>query len=106
MYTFAATLLVNEINAYTIKEELGNIVRERVDKNQKDYILREELAAINEELDGGTITEAEEYEADVEKLDSPQYVKDKLKREIKRLKSLAGNNAEANVDVYKRQVQA
>ena len=50
MYTFAATLLVNEINAYTIKEELGNIVRERVDKNQKDYILREELAAINEEL--------------------------------------------------------
>ena len=35
---------VNEINAYTIKEELGNIVRERVDKNQKDYILREELA--------------------------------------------------------------
>lgn len=98
MYTFAATLLVNEINAYTIKEELGNIVRERVDKNQKDYILREELAAINEELDGGTITEAEEYEADVEKLDSPQYVKDKLKREIKRLKSLAGNNAEANVE--------
>ena len=42
--------------------------------------------------------EAEEYEADVEKLDSPQYVKDKLKREIKRLKSLAGNNAEANVE--------
>ena len=65
---------------------------------EQDYILREELAAINEELDGGTITEAEEYEADVEKLDSPQYVKDKLKREIKRLKSLAGNNAEANVE--------
>ena len=51
------------------------------------------MRRINEELDGGTITEAEEYEADVEKLDSPQYVKDKLKREIKRLKSLAGNNA-------------
>ena len=98
MYTFAATLLVNEINAYTIKEELGNIVRERVDKNQKDYILREELAAINEELDGGTASEAEEYEAAVEKLDAPEYVKDKLNKEIKRLKSLAGNNAEANVE--------
>ena len=69
MYTFAATLLVNEINAYTIKEELGNIVRERVDKNQKDYILREELAAINEELDGGTITEA--------------YVKEQVKQIVK-----------------------
>ena len=85
MYTFAATLLINEINAYRIKEELGNAVRERVDKNQKDYILREELAAINEELDGGTASEAE-------------YVKDKLNKEIKRLKSLAGNNAEANVE--------
>ena len=98
MYTFAATLLVNEINAYRIKEELGNVVRERVDKNQKDYILREELAAINEELDGGSLTEAEEYEAAVEKLDAPQYVKDKLNKEIKRLKSLAGNNSEANVE--------
>ena len=98
MYTFAATLLINEINAYRIKEELGNAVRERVDKNQKDYILREELAAINEELDGGTASEAEEYEAAVEKLDAPEYVKDKLNKEIKRLKSLAGNNAEANVE--------
>ena len=77
MYTFAATLLVNEINAYRIKEE---------------------LAAINEELDGGSLTEAEEYEAAVEKLDAPQYVKDKLNKEIKRLKSLAGNNSEANVE--------
>ena len=98
MYTFAATLLINEINAYRIKEELGNAVRERVDKNQKDYILREELAAINEELDGGTASETEEYVAAVEKLDAPEYVKDKLNKEIKRLKSLAGNNAEANVE--------
>ncbi len=98
MYTFAATLLVNEINAYRIKEELGNAVRERVDKNQKEYILREELAAINDELDGTDITEAEEYAEAVEKLDAPQYVKDKLNREIRRLKTIAGNNAEANVE--------
>lgn len=98
MYTFAATILINETNAYRIKEELGNIVREKVEKNQKEYILREELAAINEELDGGTLSEAEELTEEVAKLDAPQYVKDKLNKEIKRLKNLSGNNSEANVE--------
>ena len=98
MYTFAATILINETNAYRIKEELGNIVREKVEKNQKEYILREELAAINEELDGGTLSEAEELKEEVAKLDAPQYVKDKLNKEIKRLKNLSGNNSEANVE--------
>lgn len=98
MYTFAATILINETNAYRIKKELGNIVREKVEKNQKEYILREELAAINEELDGGTLSEAEELTEEVAKLDAPQYVKDKLNKEIKRLKNLSGNNSEANVE--------
>lgn len=98
MYTYAATLLINETNAYRIKEELGNIVREKVEKNQKDYILREELAAINEELDGSMSTEADDFMQAVENMDAPQYVKDKLTKEIKRLKNLSGNNSEANVE--------
>jgi len=98
IYRLMASLLINETNAYRIKEELNELVRERVDKNQKEYILREELAVINEELDGGTITEAEELFEAVEKLDAEQYVKDKLNKEIKRLKSLSSNNSEANVE--------
>ena len=90
--------LVNEIQIIAIKDEIRAKVKERVDKHQREYILREQLKLIREELgEDSTISDAEEFESATKKLNAPKEVKEKLVKEIKRFKSSMNSPAEIGV---------
>ena len=90
--------VVNEIQVQNIKEELQEKIRERVDKNQRDYILREEMKLIREELgDDNTLSDADEFKQACDALKAPKEVKEKIEKEIKRFKNSMGNPAESGV---------
>ena len=89
--------IVNEIQILNVKEEIQAKVKERVDKNQREYVLREQMKLIREELGDDLQSEAQEYEEKLENLKAPAVVKEKLEKEIKRFKTLAGNSAESSV---------
>ena len=94
-YEKLAFKLVNEVQIIDIKEEIQRKVKERVDKHQREYILREQLKLIREELgEDSTISDAEEFENAVKKLKAPQEVKEKLQKEIGRFKSSLGSPSE------------
>lgn len=81
-----------------IKDELQQKVKERVDKHQKEYILREQLKLIREELgDDSTLSDAEEFEKAAKNLKAPKEVNEKLKKEISRFKSSLNSPAESGV---------
>lgn len=90
--------MVNEISILNIREDLQKKVKERVDKNQREYILREEMKLIREELGEDNVqTDAEEFEQAVANLDAPEEVKEKINKEIKRFKSAMASPAESGV---------
>ena len=90
--------LVNEVEILNIKEEIQGKVKERVDKHQREYILREQLKLIREELgEDNTISDAEEFEEAAKKLKAPKEVKEKLQKEINRFKSSQYSPAENGV---------
>lgn len=97
-YETLAFRLVNEVQIMDIKEDIQAKVKERVDKHQREYILREQLKLIREELgDDTTLSDAEEFEQAAAKLKAPKEVKEKLKKEIGRFKSSLGSPAESGV---------
>lgn len=90
--------LVNEVQIINIKEEIQKKVKERVDKHQREYILREQLKLIREELgEDSTISDAEEFESALKKLKASKEVKEKLQKEINRFKSSLNSPAENGV---------
>lgn len=97
-YETLAFKLVNEVQIMDIKDELQQKVKERVDKHQKEYILREQLKLIREELgDDSTLSDAEEFEKAAKNLKAPKEVNEKLKKEISRFKSSLNSPAESGV---------
>lgn len=97
-YEKLAFKLVNEVQIMDIKDEIRRKVKERVDKHQREYILREQLKLIREELgEDSTVSDAEEFEASLRKLKAPKEVKDKLQKEINRFKSPMNSPAESGV---------
>lgn len=97
-YETLAFKLVNEVQIMDIKDELQQKVKERVDKHQKEYILREQLKLIREELgDDSTLSDAEEFEKAAKNLKAPKEVNEKLKKEIRRFKSSLNSPAESGV---------
>lgn len=90
--------LVNEMQIMEIKEELQRKVKSKVDKHQKEYLLREQLKVIREELgEDTTFLDADEFEEACSKLDAPEEVKEKLHKEIGRFKNTIGSQAENGV---------
>ena len=90
--------LVNEMQIMEIKEELQRKVKNEVDKHQKEYLLREQLKVIREELgEDTTFSDADEFEEACSKLDAPEEVKEKLHKEIGRFKNTIGSQAENGV---------
>lgn len=97
-YQILMVKLMNEQQVQAVKEEIQKKVKERVDKNQREYILREELKVIREELgEDHTISDAEEFEEAVRKLKAPKEVKEKILKEIRRFKSSMNSPAENGV---------
>lgn len=90
--------LVNEMQIMEIKEELQRKVKNKVDKHQKEYLLREQLKVIREELgEDTTFSDADKFEEACSKLDAPEEVKEKLHKEIGRFKNTIGSQAENGV---------
>lgn len=97
-YELLGVIMSNEIEIMHLRTEIQNKVKERIDKNQREYILREQLKLIREELgEDDTVSEADHFRQQVEDLKAPQEIKDKIFKEIKRFKSLGFNNSESSV---------
>lgn len=85
----------NEIGK--IRTEILGKVKQRLDKNQKEHILREQIQVIREELGDDYMSGADELEKKIEKLNADAEVKEKLLKELSRYKALGGNAVEGNV---------
>lgn len=98
-YECLAEALFNEVEIGKVKSELSEKIRSRVEKNQRDYLLREQLNFIKEELGEDTeLSDAAIFDAECDNLEASQEVKDKIKKEIKRFRSVAGSNSESVVE--------
>lgn len=98
-YRLAADLIYREIEVAKIKIKLTEGVKQRVDKNQREYVLREQLGYIREELgDDRTFSDAEQFEEAVEKLKAKKEIKDRIRKEISRFKSVATSSSESAVE--------
>lgn len=98
LYDRIVYYLMREIEILMIKRDYQGKVKEHIDKNQRDYILREELKVIREELGDDTGAEdADGYLEQLEKLNADKETKEKIKKEIQRFKGMPGGSQEANV---------
>ena len=92
-------LIMNEAQIAAIRTQLAVKIRERIDKNQKDYILREQLEYIQEELgDKNQYSDVKHYEEALVKLKADAEVKEKIKKEIARFKTIMGSSSESAVE--------
>ena len=97
-YQVIVSLLLSQVEIISIKNELQKKVKVRVDKHQKEYVLREQLGVIREELGENADSEADEYEKKLSELDAPEYVKEKTKKEIKRFRNMSSSSSESTVE--------
>lgn len=97
-YETLIILLSNEIHILKIRKELQAKMREKIDKNQKEYVLREQLKAIREELgEDDYMEEADEWMREAEELEASEEVKDKIIKEIQRFRTQHASSSEAGV---------
>jgi ATP-dependent Lon protease len=93
------TLIMNEAQIAAIRTQLALKVREKIDKNQKNYILREQLEYIHDELgDNDQYSDVKNFEDALEKLEADDEVKERIGKEIDRFKAVAGANSESAVE--------
>ncbi len=97
-YMLVLERTVDEVRVSTVKEEIQKKLKERVDKSQREYILREELKLIREELgDDKTISDADEFQEKCESLEASEEIKKKIAKEIRRFRNTMGSPSELAV---------
>lgn len=97
-YEVLTAMLLQEIEVLAIKNDLQKKVKDRVDKHQREYVLREQMAQIKEELgETDTDSDADEYRKQLEKLDAPREIKVRILKEIKRFQGISANSSESTV---------
>ena len=96
-YEVIVANLVNEVEISRIRREFQEKVKQSIDQNQKEYILREQMKVIREELGEDSLSDADEYEKQLQTLKADKEVKEKLQKEIERFKGMPGGSQEANV---------
>lgn len=97
-YEVLAFKIANEMEVMHLKEEIQGKVKERIDRHQKEFILREQLKVIREELgEDNMLSDVEEFETATKKLKASKEIKEKLMKEIHRFKSAMNSSAENGV---------
>ena len=97
-YEVIIDILVKETNVIRVKNELQQKLKEKVDKNQRDYILREEMKVIREELGEDDLEkDIEKYYEQLENLQADDGIKEKIAAQIERYKNVAANPSESSV---------
>lgn len=98
-YELLATLLLREIEIGKVRVDLTEKIKNRIDKNQKEYLLREQLKFIKEELgESDPFSDGDQFEEQLKKIKASKEVKEKIKKEINRFKSLSGSSSESAVE--------
>ena len=98
-FTVLTGILTREVEVIRIKNSLAKDIRGRIDKNQRDYILREQMQYIKEELgENNTDSDVEQFLGEVEKLRAKPAVKEKIRKEINRYKNVIGSSSESAVE--------
>lgn len=90
-------ILMREIQIAEVDTNIDRKVKKNIDKNQREYFLREQLKVIHEELGDDSEFEVDEYKKKLEKLDLPENVVEKCEKELSRLSKMSVNNPDANV---------
>lgn len=97
-YEALCIMLNNEIEIEHFRRGIQEKVKARVDKQQKEYLLREQMKVIREELgEDGPGAEAAQFRKAVSELEASQEVKDRIEKEIRRFVNAGMNSAEASV---------
>ena len=97
-YEIVVKTLTTEMEIYAIKKEFQEKVKAEIDQNQKEYILREQMKVIRQELgEDNTLSDADEYQKKTDSLKADKEVKEKLTKEIQRFRTMPMGSQEANV---------
>ncbi len=96
-YEVLLAILLQEVEIIAIKNDLQAKVKESLDKNQREYVLREQMKIIRQELGENLDTDVEQYRKELEQLKASKETKEKIKKEIDRLGSIGVNSSESTV---------
>ena len=97
-YEVLMVLILREINIISIKNEFQKKVRDKVDQNQKEYLLREQMKVIREELgEDNTDSDIEHFQEELGKLKAKKAVKDRISKEIDRFRNISTSSSESAV---------
>jgi len=95
---FLCVTMENEISVMKIRQDMSRRIKEKLEQNQKEYILREQIKAIREELgDDTSVDDADRFLEMTEKLKASKEIKDSIREEIRRLKGMAPQSPEFSV---------
>lgn len=97
-YEQIVSILLTEIEVFQVKKEFQSKVKAAIDKNQKDYILREQMRIIREELgEDNPVSDADELKEKLASVKAGKEIKDRIAKEIERFKGMPGGSQDANV---------
>ena len=96
-YEVVMHTLLTEMEIYRIKKDFQEKVKADIDQNQKEYILREQMKVIRQELGEDAVSDADEYQKKLDALKADKEVKEKLHKEIERFRNMPAGSQEANV---------